>query len=93
MLAVLSANIQGLCPSRGKFKLAMLKELAIVEDVGVIALTESHLNGDINDCEVAINGFNIHRCDREHKSHGGVMMYIKNDLNAIKVLDFKISIY
>ena len=63
--------------------------MSILENANMILLTESHLNGEINDCEVAINGFNIHRCDREYKSHGGVMMYIKNDLNAIKVFDFK----
>ena len=63
MLAVVSANIQGLCPSRGKFKLAMLKELAIEEDVGVIALTESHLNPDFHEGEIYIDQFTSYRTD------------------------------
>ena len=81
MLAVLSANIQGLCPSRGKFKLAMLKELAIEEDVGVIALTESHLNPDFHEGEIYIDQFTSYRADRcAGTRKGGVILYIRNNL-------------
>ena len=41
-LAIMSANIRGLC--QGKFKIKLLKEKATEDNAGIIALTESHLN-------------------------------------------------
>ena len=82
MLAVLSANIQGICPSRGKYKLAMLKEMAIEEDVGIIAITESHLNSNFHEGEIAIDQFTSYRADRcEGTLKGGVILYVRNCLS------------
>ena len=88
MLAILSANIQGLCPSRGKFKLDMLKELAISEGVGIIALTESHLNPSYHEGEIAIEDFNHFRADRAAETRkGGVIVYLRSELHpGAKVL-------
>ena len=82
MLTVLSANIQGLCPSRGKYKLAMLKEMAIEENVGVIALTESHLNPSFHEGEISISQFTPYRADRcQGTLKGGVILYIRDCLS------------
>ena len=88
MFAVLSANIQGLCPSKGKFKLDMLNEISIEEKVGIIALTESHLNSKYHEGEISINNFNHYRTDRsEGKRGGGVIVYVRNELSpGIEVL-------
>ena len=40
---ILSANIEGLCSAKDKPKLKFLQEKAIDENIGIIALTESHL--------------------------------------------------
>ena len=59
MLNVMSANIQGLCPSRGKYKIKMIEETAIDKGISIIALTESHLNSSYHEGEVSIEGFDL----------------------------------
>ena len=56
-----------------------------------MALTESHLSDDIKDCEIKIKGYDIHRADRERTSHGGVIIYTKTELKAIKIGEWKNS--
>ena len=83
MLAILNANIQGLCPSRGKHKLAIIKEMAAHahEGIGVIALTESHLNSEYHQGEIAIPNFSHYRADRcEGTRKGGVITYIHSSI-------------
>ena len=46
----------------------------------VITLTESHLNSDISDCEINMNGWSIHRSDRVGRKGGGVITLIHEDL-------------
>ena len=47
----------------------------------IIALTESHLRGEIRDAEVSIDGFSLIRADRSDGYRGGgVVMYIKESL-------------
>ncbi len=50
----------------------------------MIAVTESHLSDDILDAEVTreIPGYDILRCDRLDRSHGGVAAYIRSDLSG-----------
>ena len=59
----------------------MLSELAIEKNSSIICLTESHLNPDIKDAEVAIKGYQIFRTERENDiSRGGIIVYIKQGL-------------
>ena len=82
MLAILSANIQGLCPSRGKYKLKMLEEMTTDEGLGILAITESHLNPDYHEGEIAIENFIHFRADRSvGTKKGGVIIYIRNFLS------------
>ena len=82
-LAIVSANIRGLMPSKGKFKLAMLKEKALFENVAVITLTESHLNDSYLESEVHIDGFENYRADRvAGVLKGGIITYVRQDLLA-----------
>ncbi len=41
----------------------------------IIALTECHLNPDIINEEMSIEGFTIYRGDRKDRSHEGVIIY------------------
>ena len=80
-LAIISANIRGLITSKGKFKLPMLYEKAIDENVGIISLTESHLNDSHLEGEININGYVPYRSDRAAGIRkGGVITYIRRDL-------------
>ena len=47
-----------------------------------ICLTETHLNPDILDAEISIKGYTLFRSDRVGRTHGGVCIYVRNDLSA-----------
>ena len=80
-MTIMSANIQGLCPAKGKFKLGMLKETAKSEGVGIMALTESHLNSDYHEGEITIESFTHFRADRtDGVRKGGVIVFVRTDL-------------
>ena len=74
------ANIQGLLPRSNKSKISFLIELAKLEEYAMIALTESHLNNNINITEIGIENYTTFRADRDNRSHGGVITYIRNDI-------------
>ena len=60
----------------------MLKEMAIEEGAGIVALTESHLNSDYHEGEIAIDQFTHFRADRcEGIRKGGVILYIHNSIS------------
>ena len=80
-------NIRGLIPKTNRSKIQVISDMACINDSAVIALTETHLNDEINNAEIEINGYDSHRCDRSHKSHGGVIIYTKNEYKTIKVLE------
>ena len=43
-------------------------------------MTESHLNGDIREAEICIEGYNLYRKDRTNNKGGGVIIYLKANL-------------
>ncbi len=57
--------------------------MALTQNVKFIALTETHLQPDILDSEIKIEGFTPYRSDRTERSHGGVILYIHNSLPCI----------
>ena len=58
-----------------------LQDTAIESNAPFIALTETHLKPEILDSEVKIDGWSLYRTDRgPGKSHGGVAIYLRNDL-------------
>ena len=63
--------------------------MALMDGANILALTESHLSEEIMDCEIKINGFDLHRADRTWTSHGGVIIYTKSELKAIKLCEWK----
>ena len=80
-LAILSANVQGLCPTKGKHKLKLLEERCKYDNYLIISLTESHLNDNYHDGEIAIDGYNAYRADRTTGIRkGGVIVYVRSDL-------------
>ena len=62
-------------------KVKYLRDTAIQSNAPFIVLTETHLKPEISDAEVAIEGWSLYRADRGPlKSHGGVAIYLRNDL-------------
>ena len=73
-------NIRGLFPKSNQSKIPYLADLAKETNAPFICVTESHLNPEILDAEVAIPGYDIFRSDRVGRSHGGVVTYVRKDL-------------
>jgi len=71
-------------------KVPLIKEMLFSEKIAFIALTETHLNVDIMDSEIQIDGYHIIRRDRINRSHGGVAIYIIDILGdtAKIILDY-----
>ncbi|KAK3884903.1 hypothetical protein Pcinc_010877 [Petrolisthes cinctipes] len=76
----LMGNIQGLYPKTNQSKVPFIGELAIEHDLMFIALTETHLKEEIGNAEIAVTNYTPFRADRENRSHGGVITYVRNDL-------------
>ena len=54
----------------------------------IIACTETHLSCAIDDHEVDLDNFSIVRRDR-NRHGGGVLIYIKNNINYARLVDFE----
>ena len=66
-----------------------LADIAVMEDSNIIILSETHLKPEVGDCEIKVDRFNVFRSDREDKSHGGMLIYTKEDLSVKKVMEWK----
>ena len=65
-----------------------LELYVIRENFDVICITETWLNNNILDDEMSIEGYNLFRKDRdstEKQRGGGVAIYIKNELDSMRV--------
>ena len=57
-----------------------MRELAIERNVGIIALTESHLTEEILDAEIKMKNYEILRSDRNGTRKGGVVVYLRSNI-------------
>ena len=73
---ILMGNIRGLYPLSNQYKVKAIEDIANLENVSIIAFSESHLSGDILDGEIEIDSFICHRSDRIEISHVGVITYV-----------------
>ena len=49
----------------------------------IVCLTETHLNNEVFDANIHINGFTPFRCDRSNRKGGGVMIYVEDILTDV----------
>ena len=75
-------NINGLITLSNKIKLSKLESWLNFHNAIFMGLTETHLNNNVLDGEIQINGYNCYRSDRSDRSHGGVCIYIDNSLKS-----------
>lgn len=52
----------------------------------VVCISETHLTGDIYDCELFINGYVCFREDSVSRYTGGVQMYLRDDIQVFDVV-------
>jgi hypothetical protein len=75
-------------------KLAALEILIKDENIDILGITDTWLVENITDNEISFNGFSIFRCDRNDpvkERGGGVILYIKNELNPCQIPDISVS--
>ena len=65
-----------------------MDDLAIVDNAICIAVTETWLNSDILDQEINISGYDLFRCDRADRTHGGVALYVWDQYTSTIVNKF-----
>jgi hypothetical protein len=91
MSTILSLNIRGLSLARDRAKHLQLRDrMSMANSIGAV-VTESWLNPNMCDAEVAIPGFSVFRADRRDRIRGGVAIYLREDLAAVQVLNFSNS--
>ena len=67
-------------------KISELSVIAKKPSIGILCITEGHLNSEICDAEVSIPNFNIFREDREgDKKGGGSVIFVKKEFVAEKL--------
>ncbi|XP_069193332.1 uncharacterized protein [Procambarus clarkii] len=79
------ANIQGL-KTRTNNKVQFINGLLTESNAVFGAFTETHA-GELLDSEIWIPGYNLYMCDRKIRSHGGVGLYIREDLVCSELLN------
>jgi len=69
-------------------KMSELLATVTAKDPEIIRITESWGDEKISDAEFSIPGYSMYRSDRTfgHRN-GGVLLYVKADLNAVQVTD------
>ena len=58
----------------------------------IVAIVESHLNKDIEAAEIKMDNYELFRSDRKDRSHGGVLLYVRQDIPAVQTLSFSNSV-
>ena len=79
------SNIRGLLLASNKTKIDYIRDMVIEENIFAVEMTETWLKPHIKDAEVEIKGFRMYRSDRVGPVHGGVCIYIRNDVSAALV--------
>ena len=75
--SLIYANIRGLNQKKSGYIRELLENS---ENCKIAMFSETHLNADILDPEIAIKGFNIIRADRKNRTHGGTCIFLEETL-------------
>lgn len=80
------SNAQGLMTNIEEFR-----KLCEEKDPDVLLLSETHITEDHQNAEINIADYNIVRCNSKSKHTGGVIAYVKNNLNFTIIDNFAVS--
>ena len=75
-------NVMSLVP-----KIDVLREVIHNSDVEIACITETWLRDHIDDNVVNVSGFRLVRLDRINSQHGGVCLYVRNNIQCNIVQD------
>ena len=80
--SLMLSNVMSLVP-----KIDELREVILNSDVEIACITETWLRYHIDDNVVNVSGFRLVRLDRINSQHGGVCMYVRNNIQCNIVQD------
>jgi hypothetical protein len=80
-------NAQSLMAHKDEIQHQIMKKV----NPAFVALSESRLTAEIEDCEVNVTGYSMIRCDAENRNTGGVVLYIRDDIRYEIVLIKKLE--
>ena len=78
-----------------------IESILVSSKIDILTISESRLDGTVQDSEISINGYTILRKDR-NRNGGGVLMYIRNSIifntveqfiNDLEILCIKICLH
>ena len=82
MLSIYHGNIRSL-----RNKINYITNL--IEEFDIVFFTETHLNNQITDDDIAISGFDV-SFRKDRNSHGGgIIMYHKSNINILRRVDLE----
>ena len=81
--SLITLNIRGLIIHKDRSKLDQIKYLASDNNAYFVVITESWLQSEHLDAEIHINRYTSYRADRDGRSRGGVLIYVKSGV-AVK---------
>ena len=84
---LLLQNIRRLVTQNTKKKIKYFEEYVIENNILAINFTETWLNESITE-DINIKGYQIFRCDRKGRERGGVAIYLKDDYEAKKLIQW-----
>lgn len=90
--SILLLNIRGLLSLSNRTKIPFLRDLVACNQALCIALMETHQKPDIGNAEIHIPQYVVFWTDRKERSHGGVAMYIREDLTSQVLLSHSNSV-
>ena len=85
---ILHQNVNGVCGKLDNIQ-SFLSDSK--NSVHIFSLSETHTNATIKNPEIQIPGYTLERKDRENGRHGGVSMYIREDVKYRRRSDLEIS--
>lgn len=89
-LNICHGNVQSLC-ARNSNKLDELRHVLSKSKVDIACFTESWLTSKITDRSITIPGYRCMRNDRSYKRGGGIIVYYKEHLSCLKVLNTEVN--
>ena len=63
-------------------KINEIRLLLLDSKLDVSAITETHLQGDVNSSKISVDGYKIARLHRTHKSGSGCVIFLSNNLSC-----------
>ena len=87
-IKIVHQNINGIIGKIDKLRLLVADSK---QQIGIFSITETHINDTVKNSDLNIPGYTIERRDRENGPHGGVVLYIRDDLTYQRRTELEVA--